>query len=104
MENYFRITAYNKQEDISIIVDSNGKFDKIWQFSSHLLQKGFSIVEVSKPDNFIDGNLPRVAKESSKILLRASSKGKPMQTTLTIDGTKYQAIQVADKKYVPSIS
>lgn len=33
MANYFRITAYNPNEDVGMIVDSNGKFEKLWQFS-----------------------------------------------------------------------
>lgn len=34
MANYFRITAYSPAENIGMIVDSNGKFEKVWQFSS----------------------------------------------------------------------
>ena len=41
MANYFRITAYSLTENIGIIVDSNWKFEKVWQFSSCLVKKGF---------------------------------------------------------------
>ena len=45
MANYFRITAYSPAEDVGMIVDSNGKFEKVWQFSSCLVKKGFDILE-----------------------------------------------------------
>ena len=44
--NHFRITAYNKEKDYSIIIESKGMFEKLWQFSSHLVQKGLTILEV----------------------------------------------------------
>lgn len=40
MSNYFRITAYHPDEYISVIMDSNGKFEKLWQFSACLVAKG----------------------------------------------------------------
>ena len=47
MSNYFRITAYHPVKNICAIFDSNGRFEKLWQFSAYLVQKGFKIVEVS---------------------------------------------------------
>lgn len=29
-EQYYRITAYNKEQDFSYILDSNGMFEKLW--------------------------------------------------------------------------
>lgn len=29
MSNYFRITAYNPNEDVSMIIDSNGRHEKL---------------------------------------------------------------------------
>ena len=75
--NYFRITAYHPNEDISVILDSNGRFEKLWEFSSFLVQKGFKIIEVSKEDAFEEGNLMKY-KKSSKLLLRAAGSGKPL--------------------------
>ena len=60
MNNYFRITAYHPAENISAILDSFGKFDKLWKFSSFLITKGFKIIEVSADDKFLDGDLPRI--------------------------------------------
>lgn len=34
MNNYFRITGYWPESDICFIIDSNGMFEKLWQFSS----------------------------------------------------------------------
>ena len=32
VSNYFRITAYHPAENLSAIFDSNGYFEKLWQF------------------------------------------------------------------------
>ena len=52
MANYFRITAYHPAENVCAIFDSNGRFEKLWQFSSYLIQKGFKIIEVGADDKF----------------------------------------------------
>ena len=53
---YFRITAYYPQDNFSFIIDSNGIFEKLWQFSSYLIQKGIKVIEVSKLEDIIDIN------------------------------------------------
>lgn len=93
MENYFRITAYNSAEDISVIMDSNGVFEKIWQFSSLLVQKGFKILEVGNEEKFLDGNFDRAPEDKQKIILRACSKGQPIYNGNTV--------QVSGKYYIP---
>ena len=40
MANYFRITAYSPNEDVGMIVDSNGRHERLWQFSAELVAKG----------------------------------------------------------------
>lgn len=77
MANYFRITAYYPEKDFSVILDSNGKFEKLWMFSSYLVQKGFKIVQVETVDTPIDSTFPLVSQTSSKILLRSIGKGRP---------------------------
>lgn len=94
MANYFRITAYHPTEDISAIFDSNGMFEKIWQFSSYLVRKGFKIVEVSDGEKFLDGNIERTEEYPDKILLRACSKGKPLYNGNTVE--------VSNKYYIPN--
>ena len=93
MKNYFRITAYNSAEDISVIMDSNGVFEKIWQFSSLLVQKGFKILEVGNEEKFLDGNSDRAPEDKQKIILRACSKGQPIYNGNTV--------QVSGRYYIP---
>lgn len=54
MANYFRITAYHPTENFSVIMDSNGMFEKLWQFSADLVQKGFKIIEVGDSNKFLE--------------------------------------------------
>ena len=104
MTNYFRITAYYEKEDLSVIIDSNGMFEKLWQFSAYVLQKGMKVLEVSNTDNFIDVNTQLADKDTQHVLLRAVHKGKPEYITQTIDGVTYKAIQVKDMIYIPERS
>ena len=46
MNNYFRITGYWPKENLTFIVDSNGRFTKLWQFSAYLVSKGIEIKQV----------------------------------------------------------
>ena len=91
MENYFRITAYNKEQDYSIIMDSYGAFNELWQFSSMLVDKGFSIIAVCNEKFFNDGNIPKVEKPTNKMILRAESQGRPIKNG--------KQISVGDKTY-----
>ena len=91
-EKYFRITAYDKANNYTCILDSNGMFDKLWQFSSYLVNKGLNIIEASKMENVIDINIEPVEYNTEHIFLRATQDGKVEPTNNTI--------QVADKKYM----
>lgn len=77
MTNYFRITAYHPTEDISVIMDSNGKFEKLWQFSAFMVSKGFKIIEVGGEDKFDEGNMPKANPNADKIILKACNIGEP---------------------------
>lgn len=101
MSNYFRITAYHPEQDTSVIMDSNGLFDKLWQFSADLLQKGFKILEVGNADKFMDGEIEKVEEVLDDYILRATAKGKPITTTLTVNGITYKAISVDGCCYIP---
>ena len=71
MNNYFRITAYNPENNIGFIADSYGKFEKLWQFSSYLIQHGCKIIEVNNSDNFLNyKKLPLLTEQSDKIINR----------------------------------
>lgn len=101
MNNYYRITGYCEQEDFSFILDCYGAFEKLWQFSSFLVQKGLKVLEVGNDTKFTDGNIPHIAENTEKVVLRANAKGKPVYTTQTINGVAYKAIKVVDKVYIP---
>ena len=77
MSNYFRITVYHPVHNTSAIMDSNGKFEKLWQFSAYLVGKGFKIVSVAGADNFSEGNIPMNDVPTDTILLRACAQGQP---------------------------
>ena len=98
---YYRITAYFPAENLSSIFDSNGMFEKLWQFSSYLIQRGFKVIEVSDETKFIDGNFDRAEAESDKFFIRAYANGQPEITTMEINGKVYPALKVDDKIYVP---
>ncbi len=77
MANYFRITAYHPAKNICAVFDSNGRFEKLWQFSAFLIGKGFKIIEVGADDKFDYGDFDRAPAEKDKIILRACAKGQP---------------------------
>ena len=99
MANYFRITAYHPDKDISVILDSNGKFEKLWQFSAYLVQKGFKILEVGANENIIESTFPAIKEVSNKIILRAIDNGKPEIQEITYQDRPCKAITVYDKIY-----
>ena len=103
MTNYFRITGYWPENDCCFIMDSNGMFDLIWQFSSYLVSKGIKIIAVSKEENMIDINIDKVEQDKEHIFLRANTDGKPEEITQVVNGITYKALKVADKMYIPNI-
>lgn len=103
MANYYRITAYHKEKDISIIMDSYGYFEKKWQFSADLIRRGFDIIEVSSDEQFININIDKLVEEKpNKLILRALAEGSPKYLEYDIDGATYKAIIVGKKTYIPS--
>ncbi len=100
--NYYRITAYDKKHNYSCIIDSNGMFEKLWQFSSYLLQKGFEIIEVSKQENMLDIDIKPIKESSNKLFLRAYTTGKPEHVEQPINGQTYNAIKIGNKIYIPN--
>ena len=92
MSTYFRITAYHPEENVSIIIDSNGMFEKLWQFSSHLVKKGFKIIAVGNEESFDDGNIPKAFLDAHTMILRACDRGKPVcqNGKIEVKGRFYQ--------------
>ena len=92
--NYFRITAYNRDEDYCIIMDSYGAFQELGQFSSYIVDKGFSIIAIGNEKFFNDGNIPKVEKKTNKMILRAESNGRPIRNGKQLSvGDKYYKIK-----------
>ena len=96
MSNYFRITAYHPARNVCAIFDSNGRFEKLWQFSSYLVQKGFKIVEVGNAEignaeKFSDGDFLK-APECRQMLVRACAKGQPAvdANVVIVKGKRYE--------------
>lgn len=100
MQNYFRITAYHPTENISVIMDSYGKFEKLWQFSSYMVSKGFKVLEVDTQETFLDGNLQKIESKQDKIMLRASKEGKPTITSFTENNKTYNKIVINNTNYL----
>ena len=94
MANYFRITAYHPARNICAIFDSNGRFEKLWQFSSYLVQKGFKIVEVGGADKFLDGDFPKVS-EGNQLIVRACGEGAPERygNGIAVHGKSYEVTE-----------
>ena len=61
---YYRITGYYPEKNVSFIADSNGKFEKLWQFSAYLKSKGCDIITVSRQENMIDEKTPPIERRT----------------------------------------
>ena len=99
MANYFRITAYHPATDLSVIVDSNGKFEKLWQFSAYLVSKGFKVLEVGRDELLIDAGYKKVSEPSGKVLRRGYAKGMPSIQEVTFENRPCKAIAVPNMAY-----
>ena len=93
MSNYFRVTAYHENENLSVIIDSNGYFGQLWELSAFLIQKGFKVLEVSDDSKFLDGNIERAEKNTENPIVRACCQGKPTY--------KGNVVEVEGKFYTP---
>ena len=102
---YYRITARNASEELSIIADSYGKFEKLWEFSAYLIERGFRIIAVDREQFFIDGTIPKVDKESPKLMIRAVGKDEPKM----VPNTGYEdktgiMVQLGDAAYLSEVN
>ena len=100
--NYFRITAYNPQKDRSVIMDSPGHFEQLWQLSSLLVMKDFQIIEIADANKFLDGDLPKVKEDKNFLILQAYGRGKPGNIVLEHENVVYHALKVGEKAYIPN--
>ena len=97
--NYFRITVYNPKYDFSAILDANGKYNELWEFSAYLVSKGFKIIEVGANDNLIEGSFKAVEETSDKIFVRGVDRGRPLIQDMDYQNRPCKAICVYDKAY-----
>ena len=97
--DYYRITAYHSEHDISVILDSNGRFETLWEFSSFLADHGFRIVFITKSDAIADAGCPDI-EPSKKLAVRAIAKGFPESDDFIYQDRKCKAITVGSKVYV----
>lgn len=85
MNNYFRITGYYPKKDVCFIVDSNGKFNELYDFSSYLIDKDVKVVKARAEGRFDYGNIPKAAPDKAYLILRACDKGQPILKGNTIE-------------------
>jgi hypothetical protein len=101
MNTYYRITAYHKEKDFSVILDTYQMFQQLWEFSALLIEKGFEILEVGKTTKFGEGNTPITDKYPKKIVIRATQDGRPDYKYVNDNGVSKQAVCVNFKYYIP---
>ena len=91
MNTYFRITAYHPANNIGFIVDSNGKFNSLGDFSLFLIEKGCKITQIGRAENFQDDNIKKI-EPCEKLVLRACIIGKPKRENgvITVNGKFYK--------------
>jgi len=74
MNNYYRIKGYDPKHDFTFILDSHGMFEKKWQFSSFLIQRGLKVLDIFNVADTTE--FPPVPKNESHLYLRKSIAGK----------------------------
>ena len=91
MKNYFRITSYYPNANVGFIVDSNGRFETLGEFSLFLIGKGCKIIQIGRAENFQDGNITKI-EPHEELVLRACMIGKPERSNgvITVNGKFYK--------------
>ena len=75
MNTYFRITAYDREHDMSFIIDSVNQHETLPDFIRVIIDK-FSLLEGSSAQQFEDGNIPKAIPAGECYILRACIKGR----------------------------
>ena len=91
MKNYFRITAYHPTNNISFIIDSNGKFTELGAFAAYLIKNGCKVIQIGRAENFQDGNFSKIPP-SEQLVLRACAFGNLERNNgvITVNGRFYR--------------
>ena len=69
MQNYYRVKAHFEKEKITAVFDSNGCFEKLWQFSAFIIAHGGTILDVEKDGQMTD-TYTMLEENAKKIFLR----------------------------------
>lgn len=101
MSNYFRLTAYEPTHNITMILDSNGVFEKKWQFSAFVIQRGCHIVNITDDEQMIDVNCGKINYNPNQFRLMAYIEGTAEHIKYDLNSNTYNAIKVGDKIYIP---
>lgn len=80
MMKYFRATGYYPKEDISFIVDSNGKFTERWELGAFLVKYGCKVIAINDYEQIKEGNLTKASIDKDRLILRTVAKGEPVKT------------------------
>ena len=98
---YYRVTGYYPEKNVSFIADSNGKFEKLWQFSAYLKSKGCDIISVSRFENMIDEKTPPIYANDKQFVIRSCAMGTSTFSSLVVNGQTYKSLRVGNMEYVP---
>ncbi len=101
MKNYFRLTAYEPNKNITMILDCYGLFEKKWQFSSFVVSRGCKIINITDDEQMLDVNVGKMDYNPNKFRLMGLIEGEAEKIKQDYEGTIYDAIKVGDKIYIP---
>ena len=101
MKNYFRLTAYEPNKNITMILDCYGLFEKKWQFSSFCIKRGCKIINITDDEQMIDVNCGKMTENPNQFRLMAYIEGTAEHIKYDLNGNTYNAIKVGDKIYIP---
>ena len=74
--NYFRITIYNQEHNVTAILDSNGYYEKKWMLSSFFVKLGWTVVNIVSINEISLTNIPSIEPNKDCLVLRACKIGK----------------------------
>lgn len=90
MSKYFRATGYYAKEDISFIVDSNGKFKERWQLRAFLVQHNCKVIAIDDYEQIREGSFTKAQLDNNRLIIRAICKGEPVKTANKVNvGNKF---------------
>ena len=91
MKNYYRITIYHEEQNISAIIDSYGRFESLFQFCCFMYKHDFKITDMQNFSDITDSNISTITP-SDKLIIRACAFGKPERNNgiISVNGKYYK--------------